>query len=85
MPNGAYYTCGKYTVYENQPELDYEQSFVFDTATGTLVAWKGGGGGGSVRCKHGYRTAWHTSPPGFIFPAQASCTRIVGEGDASAE
>lgn len=74
LPNGPYLQCGAYMLYEDAAVLDNGETWVFDRSTGTLVAWRGGGGVGAMSCKDGYRTFWQKWPSRFVFPPRESCT-----------
>lgn len=65
--------CGSTTLYRYYPELHYEVVWAFDTKTGELLAWMGGGFYGK-ECLQNYWTAWQMQPAGFVFPKPETCT-----------
>jgi hypothetical protein len=73
LPNGPYLRCGTYMLYEDGAGLDYGETWVFDTSTGALTAWRGGGGVGAMTCRDGYRTYWEKWPSRFVFPPRDTC------------
>lgn len=72
LPNGPYLRCGKYLLYE-ESGLDQGETWLFDEATGALVAVRLSHGISAMMCRDGYRTYSEQRPSGFVFPPSDTC------------
>jgi hypothetical protein len=72
LPNGPYSRCGRLMLYE-EGGLDHGETWLFDEATGALVAWRVGLGISAMMCRDGYSTTVETWPSRFVFPPSDTC------------